>query len=169
MTLPTGQIGISDVNSALGYTSTSQRGLNDSKVRTLAQKTSGQIAMSDLRGKKAGWDKARIYITTQGYKSSGDITFKLYSDSTLVTEHGGTITNGSYLDITWSIPEVIKINRILGSRMIDTNSSGNAVLNVYLYRSYDNSWHHVYQNTGFRTGTSQVSYDLTFSSDANSI
>lgn len=51
MTLPTGQISLSQVNTEIGYPSTQLISLNDTNVRILAQKPSGQISMSDLRGK----------------------------------------------------------------------------------------------------------------------
>ena len=52
MTLPTGQITMAQVATELGISSTNLN-LNDSRVRALAGKTTGQIAMSDLRGKSS--------------------------------------------------------------------------------------------------------------------
>ena len=54
MTLPTGTIYLSQVNTELGKSSTSQINLNDGDVRKLAQDTVGSIYMSSLRGKDAG-------------------------------------------------------------------------------------------------------------------
>ena len=51
MPTPTGQISMSDVMSELGISGATS--LNDSDVRGLAGKASGQISMSDLRGKSA--------------------------------------------------------------------------------------------------------------------
>lgn len=53
MTLPTGTISLSQVNTELGKSSTATISLNDSAVRSLAGKTSGTISMNDLRGKSA--------------------------------------------------------------------------------------------------------------------
>lgn len=51
MTLPTGTISMSQVNTELGRPSTQSINLNDSAVRTLAGRPSGTISMNDLRGK----------------------------------------------------------------------------------------------------------------------
>ena len=52
MTLPSsGQISLNQVNTELGLTATAQITLNDSAVRTLFGKASGQISMSDGYGK----------------------------------------------------------------------------------------------------------------------
>lgn len=54
MTLPTsGAISLSSVNTELGRSNTLQINLNEIKVRTLAQKDSGQVNLSDLLGKVA--------------------------------------------------------------------------------------------------------------------
>lgn len=51
MTLPTGQISMSQVNTELGLASTTTISLNQTNVRTLAGVPSGQISMSNLQGK----------------------------------------------------------------------------------------------------------------------
>jgi len=51
MTLPTGQISMSQVNTELGNPTTTQISLNQAPVRTLAGVPSGQISMSNLQGK----------------------------------------------------------------------------------------------------------------------
>ena len=66
MTLPTGQISMSQVNVELGLSSTAQISLNDSAVRSLAGVASGQISMDNLRGKSAGGT-----FTPNGGTSSG--------------------------------------------------------------------------------------------------
>ena len=54
MALPTGAICLSDVNTELGKASNAPICLNDAAVRTLAEKPSGGICMSDLQGKQDG-------------------------------------------------------------------------------------------------------------------
>lgn len=51
MTLPTGTISMSQVNTELGYSSTATISLNQAAVRTLAGVPSGTISMNNLRGK----------------------------------------------------------------------------------------------------------------------
>ncbi|WP_444939078.1 hypothetical protein [Microbulbifer sp. JMSA002] len=70
MTTPSGQIGFSDISTELGTSSTSQRSLNDSSVRALAGKSSGQIGLGDCRGKS--W---YAYTTTMtNYKSRRSVS-----------------------------------------------------------------------------------------------
>ena len=53
MTLPTGTITMSDVNTELGYSYNAAITLNDTAVRTLVGKASGIISMYDLQGKSS--------------------------------------------------------------------------------------------------------------------
>jgi len=55
MTLPTGTISMSQVNTELGYSSTATISLNDTAVRSLAGVPSGTISMSNLQGKSAAY------------------------------------------------------------------------------------------------------------------
>lgn len=61
MTLPTGTISMSQVNTELGRSATATISLGESAVRTLAGVASGAISMNDLRGKSA----ATISLTNQ--------------------------------------------------------------------------------------------------------
>tara|TARA_R100001079_G_scaffold26191_1_gene13167 strand:+ start:1522 stop:2805 length:1284 start_codon:yes stop_codon:yes gene_type:complete len=51
MTTPSGQIGLSDVNTELGNSSTAQINMNNADVRSLAGVSSGAISMSNLQSK----------------------------------------------------------------------------------------------------------------------
>lgn len=53
MTLPTGTISMSQVNTELGRSSTAQISLGETAVRNLAGVASGAISMDNLRGKSA--------------------------------------------------------------------------------------------------------------------
>lgn len=108
MTTPTGTIGFNDVNTELGKSSTAQIGLNDSAVRSLAGKASGQIAFSDLRGKSAtsvAAPNGTIAATNFGTAVAG---FSLLSNgNTTTTQQGSgtdTVNNDDwYTPITTSI------------------------------------------------------------------
>ena len=54
MTLSTGTISLSQVNTELGYSASATISLNDAAVRALAGVSSGTISMSNLQGKSAG-------------------------------------------------------------------------------------------------------------------
>lgn len=75
MTLPaSGAISMNQVNVELGAAGTTQRSLNDSAVRTLFGKASGQISMSD------GWGKS--YFTTPTTLGSYNATWGGYYTGT---------------------------------------------------------------------------------------
>lgn len=54
MTLPLGQISMSQVNVELGLSATAQLDMNNAALRSLAGVPSGQISMSNLQGKSGG-------------------------------------------------------------------------------------------------------------------
>ena len=63
MTLPVGQISLSDVNTELTKAAGAVISLNDAAVRTLAVKPSGIISMNDLRGRTSSFN---MNISNQG-------------------------------------------------------------------------------------------------------
>ncbi len=65
MTLPTGTISMSQVNTELGRSATATISLGESAVRTLAGVPSGAISMDNLRGKSA------VTFTPDGGTTSG--------------------------------------------------------------------------------------------------
>ena len=80
----TGKISMSDVNVELGKSNSSRTSLNDSDVRSLAEKPSGQIDMDDLHGKssdpfaqkygpayKGKYDKSKSYAIGDIVSQSG--------------------------------------------------------------------------------------------------
>lgn len=93
MSLPTGTISMSQVNTELQKVATSTISLNDSNVRALAGKSAGTISMSDLQGKTYG---QVVTLTGAGYYSgliggtSTSMTINGVSEG-----HIGSITNGN--------------------------------------------------------------------------
>ncbi len=90
MTLPTGTISMSQVNTELGLAATTAISLNQANVRTLAGVPSGTISMSNLQGKTNitpqfnngnTWDYGTTY-TSGDFSKLPSITF----------QSGGTIT-----------------------------------------------------------------------------
>lgn len=81
MTLPTGTISLSQVNTELCDPSTTTISLNDTDVRTLAQVPAGTISMDDLRGKFSALNLTggTVFTPGDGYKyhvftSTGPLT-----------------------------------------------------------------------------------------------
>jgi hypothetical protein len=76
MPLPTGSISLSQVNTELGLSSTTQISLNQANVRTLAGKASGAISMSDLWGKSAYAGPTSVeYLVVAGGGDGGYSSF----------------------------------------------------------------------------------------------
>ena len=100
MTLPTGTITMNQVNVELGKTGTNQISLNDSDVRSLAGKSSGQISLDDLRGKSAEIPVTSglvLYLDpddSSSYSGSGTNWNNLITSGSRTSK--GTLVNGPY-------------------------------------------------------------------------
>ena len=123
MTLPTGAIAMSDVNTELGQGSTTTISLNDTNVRNIAGIPSGAISMNDLRGKSAStYGTLSPNLTT--IAEGGSVTFTL---------SGGTgIPNGTYY---WRVDYLTNIDSadfvsVSGSFSITNNTGSFAVTTV---------------------------------------
>lgn len=80
MTLPTtGPISLADVNVELGRASNAPISLGETAVRTLAGLSSGQLGLSNLRGKTNGYLAA--LTVTPGAKSASGYNYKGYSST----------------------------------------------------------------------------------------
>lgn len=88
MALPSsGSISLNQVNVELLATATRTIGMNNSEVRTLAGIGSGQIAMSNLRGKSNGW---------AWYGNEW-----LWQDNTTTNYAAGAVITGSSISGIW--------------------------------------------------------------------
>ncbi len=114
MTLPTGTIALSQVNTELGLSSTALISLNDAAVRTLAGVSVGAISMDNLRGKTqsfyftisanqtnanlrtlavaAGWDQSIPVVATIG--TGVVISGSVAANSTAALTIDGTWASG---------------------------------------------------------------------------
>jgi hypothetical protein len=84
MTLPAGQISLSEVNVELNLSSTATISLNDAAVRSLAGVPSGAIAMSNLQGKSNNpFFFASLASDVYGYDISIDSSANIYQGNNL--------------------------------------------------------------------------------------
>lgn len=89
MTLPTGTISMSQVNTELGRSSTAQISLGESAVRSLAGVASGAISMNNLRGKSAmSVTASDVSNNDGGFAGAGNVSSGTSTPSPSVT--GGT-------------------------------------------------------------------------------
>lgn len=99
MALPSsGTISMLQVNNELGKSSTQKISLNDAEVRSLANKTSGTISMSDLYGKVHNAVKKIKFSCTSDTKYYGygitRATFKNNVGATILDIYGGSDISG---------------------------------------------------------------------------
>ena len=107
MPLPaSGSISMNQVNVELGAAGTTQRALNDTPVRTLFGKASGQISMSDGYGKSNFPGALGTYQSSQGgyytgtqsgyylWATTTNITGKAWKTTWTVSTNASSITDG---------------------------------------------------------------------------
>ena len=106
MTLPTGTISMSQVNTELGRSATASINLNESAVRSLAGVASGAISMNNLRGKSAftlafnNISNIGLYTGTGGQPAYAAYT--LSPNATCVKEYGSQ--SGGAGPTAWGSP-----------------------------------------------------------------
>lgn len=99
MTLPSGQISMSQVNSELGRSSTAQLGMSASAVRGTFDVASGQISMSNGRG-KSNIKSFSASPSSVNAGSSSTLTATFYANSGSVSPAPGAITSGVGVSVT---------------------------------------------------------------------
>ena len=148
MTLPTGTISMSQVNTELGRSSTAAISLGESAVRTLAGVASGTISMNNLRGKSAMSVTANdVFGANGGFAQSGSVSTAGSSPNTTVTggaspytyswthistSSGPTpgISNASSANPTWSATVDDFPNSVSTWRLTVTSSGGGSTAQV---------------------------------------
>jgi hypothetical protein len=95
MPTPTGTISMSDVNTELGRSSTTNISLNETAVRTLAGVASGTISMDNLRGKS---NAPAVSFSPDGGATAG--TAVLLED--FATGNAATVTISCNVSAVWT-------------------------------------------------------------------
>ena len=100
MTLSTGTISLSQVNTELGYSATATISLNDAAVRGLAGVSSGTISMSNLQGKSAGNPFTLAFAWGyQGYYNNGRESQEEMTTGSSVPIPSSVYINGAQLRV----------------------------------------------------------------------
>lgn len=159
MTLPTsGPLSLSQVNTENGYATATVVSLNDSAVRSLAGKLSGQIGFNDLLGKSNDGIVASYYFNgaNNGVRiantnilnfGSNDFTFEFWMKANTAQNQNSIILSSS-TDNTGTKLEIDPTGKLTFDAQVNLNSqliTANTVT--------DNTWHHIacvkFNNKGY--------------------
>jgi hypothetical protein len=163
MTLPTsGPLSLSQVNTENGYATATVVSLNDSAVRSLAGKLTGQIGFNDLLGKSNDGIVASYYFngSNNGIRmanstnlnfGTGDFTIEFWMKANNTQTQYSTIVDsstnntGTAIVIGQGLGTTGKLNFSAQRGISSTLTSANTIT--------DNTWHHIacvkFANTGF--------------------
>jgi hypothetical protein len=160
MTLPTsGPLSLSQVNTENGYATATIVSLNDSAVRSLAGKLSGQIAFSDLLGKSNDGIVASYYFngSNNGIRMANNTNLNFGTgDFTVEFWMKANTQNTLYPTITSATADnsgtMLRINPVTGRLSFDAEVAQFSTLET-ANTVTDNAWHHIacvkFNNKGF--------------------
>lgn len=115
MTLPTGTISMSQVNTELGYSSNATISLNQTAVRTLAGVPSGTISMNNLRGKSNAFaftissNQTNANLRTLAVAAGWDQTKKVAATINSGVYISSNSTGTPALTVTGSFPNGVEL------------------------------------------------------------
>lgn len=141
MSLPaSGAISISQINTELGYTSTSVRDLNNTIVRKLANKITGSISMGNLHGKQGHFSYTRNYTHSYPWTPPSTQAFSgTLSSATTTGNFQGTLSLSggkwnSYGGYAWTGGEVLHQNDTTAPAAVNSQIGSTWISGTYEYR-----------------------------------
>lgn len=137
MTLPTGAIAMSQVNSELGKAWNAAISLNDANVRTLAGRGSGAVSMGDLRGKSNTPVFSPVPGTYTNYRTLPNANYQITSTIPVVW----TWTRNNATNTTVDVASGGTASSILVACSAGRNSSTSVTFNITAsYAGVNYSW-----------------------------